>query len=115
MLGDLRDEPGPSAALRLAEVVLPAIAALIYGHGEAQRVGDTVPTLLALVLVAVGLLGERALGDVPRRLWWGSAVAYLLLLWLGALLFAPYLGLGAACAYATTTLYAAIERLRNRR
>jgi hypothetical protein len=115
MLGDLRDEPGPSAGLRVAEAALPALAALLYAHGEAQRLGDAVPTLLALVLVAIGGLAERALGGVPRRLWWGSAVAYLLLLWLGALLFAPYLGLGMACIYATATLYAAIERLRSRR
>ena len=99
-------------ALDLAAKLLPGIAAILYGFGATQVGGDRAAEILALVLVLLAVLGERALGAQPRRLWWGSAPAYLGCAWLGALVASPVAGLGLAAAYAAATLTAAIERLR---
>ena len=111
-LADLRDESAVKRWLHAAAGVLPAIGVLFYGHEAGQISGDGTPQVLAAGLVAFGVLGERALGSAPRRLWWGSAPAYLGLTWLGALVAAPAAGLGLAATYAGATLAAAIERLR---
>jgi hypothetical protein len=112
ILADLRDEAAPERALHIAANVLPAATALLYGYDAANVTGDTAPQILALGLVLLAILGERALGRAPRQLWWGSAPAYLALLWLGSLIASPVAGLGLAAIYAGTTLAAAIERLR---
>jgi hypothetical protein len=112
ILADLRDEAAPEHALHIAANVLPAATVLLYGYDAANVTGDTAPHILALGLVLLAILGERALGRAPRQLWWGSAPAYLALLWLGSLIASPVVGLGLAAVYAGTTLAAAIERLR---
>ena len=112
ILADLRDESASRRALDLAAKLLPGIAAILYGFGATQVGGDRAAEILALVLVLLAVLGERALGTQPRRLWWGSAPAYLGCAWLGALVASPVAGLGLAAAYAAATLTAAIERLR---
>jgi hypothetical protein len=112
ILADLRDESAAERWLHNAAGVLPAVAALLYGHQAGQISGDNTPRVLAITLVAFGVLGERALAGSPRHLWWGSAPAYLGLTWFGALVAAPAVGLGLAATYAGATLAAAIERLR---
>jgi hypothetical protein len=112
ILADLRDEAAPEHALHIAASVLPGATALLYGYDAANVTGDTAPQILALGLVLLAILGERALGRASRQLWWGSAPAYLALLWLGLLIASPVAGLGLAAIYAGTTLAAAIERLR---
>jgi hypothetical protein len=112
ILADLRDESASQRHLALAANLLPGLAVLLYGFGAAQFTGDRASEVLALGLVLVAVLGERALGAAPRRLWWGSAPAYLGLTWLGALVASPLAGLGLATTYAAATLAAAIERLR---
>lgn len=111
-LADLRDESSSLRMLDLATRVLPASAAILYGYGAARFSGDLAAEILAISLVVVAALGERALGARQRHLWWGSAPAYLGLVWLGALFAAPVAGLGLAATYAAATLTAAIERLR---
>ncbi|GAA0665873.1 hypothetical protein FHT00_000853 [Sphingomonas insulae] len=111
-LADLRDESASQRALDLAAQLLPALAVILYGFGATQYGGDRAAETLAIGLVLLAVLGERALGSRPRHLWWGSAPAYLGLTWLGAVFAAPVAGLGLAATYAAATLAAAIERLR---
>jgi len=112
VLADLRDESVAQRWLHAAAGVLPALAVLLYGHAATDVHGDAAPLVLAIGLVLLGVLGERARGLAPRRLWWGSAPAYLSLVWLGSLLSSPMAGLSLATVYAGSTLAAAIERLR---
>ena len=111
-LADLRDESASQRLLDLSAKLLPAGAAILYGFQATQFSGDRAAEILAIGLVLLAVLGERALGTRPRRLWWGSAPAYLGCTWLGALFAAPVAGLGLAAIYAAATLTAAIERLR---
>ena len=111
-LADLRDESASQRLLDLAVKLLPAGAAILYGVQATQFSGDRAAEILGIGLVLLAVLGERALGTRPRRLWWGSAPAYLGCTWLGALFAAPVTGLGLAAIYAAATLTAAIERLR---
>ncbi|WP_293877217.1 hypothetical protein [Sphingomonas sp. UBA978] len=111
-LADLRDESASQRLLDLAAKLLPAGAAILYGVQATQFSGDRAAEILGIGLVLLAVLGERALGTRPRRLWWGSAPAYLGCTWLGALFAAPVTGLGLAAIYAAATLTAAIERLR---
>ncbi len=114
ILADLRDEPAGERLLGAASAILPALAVLAYGHASASAAtgGDGTPQILAIVLVVFGVLGHRAAGREPRKLWWGSAPAYLALTLLGAVVAAPAAGLGLAACYACASLAAAIERLR---
>lgn len=112
ILADLRDESGSATWLARAAAILPALAVLAYGHDATQLSVDGSEQMLAIAGVVLAGLGERALGPAPRRMWWGSPPAYLLLVWLGALLSSPMLGLGLAATYAAATLAAGIERLR---
>lgn len=111
-LADLRDESASQRLLDLSAKLLPAGAAILYGFQATQFSGDRAAEMLGIGLVLLAVLGERALGTRPRRLWWGSAPAYLGCTWLGALFAAPVAGLGLAAIYAAATLTAAIERLR---
>lgn len=111
-LADLRDESASQRLLDLAAKLLPAGAAILYGFQATQFSGDRAAEILGIGLVLLAVLGERALGTRPRRLWWGSAPAYLGCTWLGALFAAPVAGLGLGAIYAAATLTAAIERLR---
>ena len=111
-LADLRDDPAVQRWLQILSGVLPALAVLLYGRAAGQQQADGAPEVLAIGLVLLGVLGERALGRRPRLTWWGSAPAYLTLVWLSAIVSAPLAGLGLASIYAGATLAAAIERLR---
>ena len=113
-LANLRDESASERWLHMTAGVLPGLAVLIYGRWAAEAQAESTPEVLALGLIVLAALGERALGDAPRRTWWGSAPAYLALVWAGALVSAPAAGLGLASGYAAITLAAAIERLRRR-
>ncbi|WP_271300567.1 hypothetical protein [Sphingomonas sp. CV7422] len=112
MLADLRDERSHARWIGIVAQAIPAIAVLLHGRAISEARADGAPELLAVGLVLLAALGERALGAAPRRPWWGSPPAYLLLAWLGAFVSAPVAGLGAATLYAAATLTAAIERLR---
>jgi len=111
-LADLRDEASVAGWLRMLAGGVPALAVLLYGRQVAQAQADGVPEVLAIGLVLLAVLCERALDGRSRRTWWGSPPAYLLLVWLSAIVSAPIAGLGAAALYAAATLTAAIERLR---
>ncbi len=111
-LADLRDDPGMARGLKVGASVLPALAVLTYGHDETVLMRDGVPLVLAIGLILVAAIGDRAVGAAPRKGWWGSTPAYLVPVWLGALVDAPLVALIAGCVYAVATAFAAIERLR---
>ena len=108
----LRDENAVGQALQRATLALPALAALLIGRAVDMADGGTSAEVIAVTLIAIGGLGERAAREDRRRRWWGSAPAYLALLAVAALAGMPTLGLGIAAVYATATLAAAIETLR---
>lgn len=111
-LADLRDEPGVARGLKTAATILPMLAVLAYGYDETRLMLDGVPMTLAIAFVLFAGIGERAIGRASRPTWWVSAPAYLLVVWLGALVEAPLVALGGGTVYAAATLTAAIERLR---
>ena len=111
-LSGLRDEPRVEWAGRTAGLGLPALAALSLGAAESGRAGNVAALAVALALVALAALAERAGPERMRRLWWGSAPAYLLVMLAATAVGWPLAGLAVAAGYATATLAAAIERLR---
>ncbi|MBB4153462.1 hypothetical protein GGQ80_001364 [Sphingomonas jinjuensis] len=112
VFAELRDEGESARPFRHAAAILPGLAALVYGHAAARVSSEGGPLLAAVALIVIAVLGERAIGKVPRRRWWGSPPAYLLPLLLGAAAAMPIAGLVLAGGYATATASAAIERLR---
>ena len=111
-LSGVRDEPGAERAGLAAGLAIPALAGLFLGAAESGRAGNFAALAIAMALVTLGILAERAGPERVRRLWWGSAPAYLLLVALATLAGWPLAGMAQAAAYATVTLAAAIERLR---
>lgn len=74
--------------------------------------GEDIGPVLALMLIILGILAERAGLYRFRRRWWASPPAYLLVLFPTAFLgLAPW-GLALASIYAIVTLASAIETLR---
>lgn len=111
-LSGVRDEPGVERALLAAGLALPGLAVLFLGTAESGRAGNLTALTVACALVAMAALAERAGPERVRRLWWGSAPAWLLLILAATLAGWPLSGMAAAAGYATLTLAAAIERLR---
>jgi len=89
-----------------------AAAILVFAFFVSGYAGDNTALAIGTATVALGGLAERAILERERRLWWGSPAAYLLVVALFALIGFPVFGLGVTAVYATTTLAAAIERLR---
>ena len=112
MLAGLRDDRAQERTAGLAATVLQALAVLLVGRGETVANGSGTPAMLAVFLVLLAALTERASKTDAPRWWWGSPTVYLLVVAIGSVLAVPTLGLGVAALYATVTLAAAIERLR---
>lgn len=89
-----------------------AVAILVFAFFVSGYAGDNTALAIGTATVALGGLAERAILERERRLWWGSPAAYLLVVAVFALIGFPVFGLGVTAVYATTTLAAAIERLR---
>lgn len=107
----LRDEASLARAANGLMLAVPAVAALMLGWEVDAEAGELAATVIAISAVIAGALGERAAGG-DRPPWWGGPPAYLSVLTLLTLLGQPTLGLVAAGLYATATLAAAIEHLR---
>ena len=112
-LSSLRDEASAERLQRVAAWGLPALAGLFLGAATSGASGDLTALAVAVMLVTLAVLAERAGPERLRRIWWGSPPAYLLIVTAGALLGWTATALGVAAAYATATLFAAIERLRH--
>ena len=112
VLSGLRDDE-PLARMQTHAIgAVCALAVLVFAFLQAGYSGDDSILVMAVAVVVIAALGERAIVERARRLWWGSAPAYLLIVALFAILGFPLFGLGIAGLYATLTLAAAIERLR---
>lgn len=110
-LAKLRDEDALARALAAGAMAIPAVATLLIGRVSDAPAADVIATILAVVLVGLAALGERA-AATRRRTWWGTPAAYLLIVVAGALAGAPTIAIALAAGYAGATLAAAIEALR---
>ncbi|MBJ6121269.1 hypothetical protein [Sphingomonas mollis] len=113
VLAMLRDEQRSARTQQVAMAALPAAAVLVLGlvmgNGDAAR---PVAPIVAVMLLFLGGLAERAIARPRRRPGWGSPPAYLLVITVAALLGWPLAGLGLATLYAAVTLAAVVETLR---
>ncbi len=112
VLSGLRDEAPMARAQTLAIGGAAALAVLVFAFLTSGQAGDNTALAIGVGLIAVGALGERAIVERARKLWWGSPSAYLTLVTLFAIIGMPVLGLGIAAIYATATLAAVVEGLR---
>ncbi len=112
VLSGLRDEAPMARAQTLAIGGVAALAVLVFAFLTSGQAGDNTALAIGVGLIAVGALGERAIVERARKLWWGSPSAYLILVTLFAIIGMPVLGLGIAAIYATATLAAVVEGLR---
>ncbi|WP_345864458.1 hypothetical protein [Sphingomonas qilianensis] len=110
----LRDEEPLAAFQRNAIPGMAALAALLLGHVTSTSDDTATGWTLGIAAVVAAALAERAAGPGAKRRWWGSPVAYLLIMLPLSIAGMPLIALAAAGAYATTTLAAAIEGLRDR-
>jgi hypothetical protein len=110
----LRDEEPLADFQNRAIPGLAALVALMLGHVTSGRDDTATGWTLAIALVVAAALIERAAGAGARRRWWGSPVAYLLILLPFVIADLPLIALAAAAIYATITLAAAIEGIRRK-
>lgn len=112
VLSWMRDEEDYARLQNVAIAGGSAIATVLLGRGIGVITGTATALVLALGLVTLAGLHERAAVGRPRRSWWGAPAAYPLLLtpfiWAG---YGVY-GLAIASGYAAVSLGAAIEALR---
>ena len=109
----LRDERALTRAMAVLIAGVPAFAALMLARAIDARTGELTGLVLAVTLISLGALGDRA-SMGPRPGWWGDPPAYLVLMTLGTIVGLPSIGLLGAVLYALVTLAAAIERMRVR-
>ncbi|MEG3175744.1 hypothetical protein U1872_05845 [Sphingomonas sp. RB3P16] len=106
----VRDEAGLARVAEHAGPALAAIASLLVGFGAAQPAG----AILAVALLIVATLLERAAAPSRQRRWWASPAAYPAVLLVLLVAGQPLLGLALAGLYAAATLSAAIEGFREK-
>jgi hypothetical protein len=104
----LRDETLEITVQRCGMLVTPALAAMLLGHGSAAG------WFAAASAIIAAALAERAGSAPTRRRWWASPIAYPILMLPILLWGQPLIALAAAGLYATATLSAAIETLREK-
>ncbi|WP_294236250.1 hypothetical protein [uncultured Sphingomonas sp.] len=112
-LAGLRDEQAMARAQSAAIAGLSAIAIAAMGWQYYRLAGQDIAPILALMLVILGILAERAGLYRFRRRWWASPPAYLLVLLPATMLGVGIGGLALAGVYAIVTLASAIETLRS--
>lgn len=111
-LARLRDEPVLAHTQLAAGALVPAIAALLLSWRLGGWPGDASAMVLAIGVVTLAGLSERAIRPKARLLGWGSPGAYLVIVLIGATLNGAIWGLAASAVYAAATLAMAIEALR---
>lgn len=110
----LRDEQAIARFQRGAAVSSAALAPLLLGLSISTAEGTGTGNFVALALVGVAGLVERGSNARIRKRWWGSPIAYPLLLAPFVIAGFPLTGLCAVTAYATVSLVAVIEALREK-
>ncbi|WP_260599331.1 hypothetical protein [Sphingomonas endolithica] len=113
----LRDEERLARFQNAAIPALAAACALLVGHVTSVQDATATGWTLGIALVVAAALAERASSGPrsrgrPKRWWWGSATAYLLVILPLAILGLPLIALAAAGSYAAVTLAAVIEGFR---
>ena len=93
---------------------LAGLAVLLLGGTLSHDSGTASGWLAAAGLLVAAALVERAAPARARPHWWGSPIAYLLLVTVLTLFSLPLAGLIAGAGYAAASLVAAVERLRDR-
>jgi hypothetical protein len=106
----VRDEGTVAHIACYATPAIVAVAAVLIGYGADRSAG----LILALALVIVAALLERAAGSAEVRRLWASPAAYPLVLLPLLALGQPLAALGVAALYATVTLAIAIEGFREK-
>lgn len=113
-LARLREEDGFAIGQEGAIAVLAAVGAILLGRGLTLASGTGTPLVVAIALVILAGLAERAALPRLRRRWWSTPAACLALLLPFSAIGRPAIGLVAGALYASVTLAAAIEALRRR-
>lgn len=111
---------GDDARARLQESAIQIVAAAMILVAGIALTLTTAPStafeptalVLALALIAFATIAERV--PVPKRAWYGSASAYLLLLAVPVAAGYALGGLAVVAAYAAATLAAAVEAIRTK-
>jgi hypothetical protein len=106
----LRGEDRLAVAQGWAIGGIAALAVLLLGRMASIEAMTATGWTLAIVLVATGVLLERA-ARKRRSRWWAGPPVYPLILLVFTAAGHPLIGLTAACLYAAASLAAAIERL----
>lgn len=114
VLAWMRDEQLQARLLRGAITGGAAATALMLGFANSVAEGTGTGITLASSLVVLSGLVERGGNDRIRRRWWGSPVAYPLILMPFYLWGYPQTGLALTAAYAALSLAAVIEALREK-
>ena len=112
VLSGLRDETGAAHAQTLAIGGVAALAVLAFAFLTSGQAGENTALAIGVGAVATAALGERAIVERARKLWWGSPSAYLAVVVPFAIAGLPVLGLGFVAIYAFATLAVVVERLR---
>jgi hypothetical protein len=112
VLSGLRDDAPVARAQTLAIGGVAGLALLVFAFLVSGYAGDNTALAIGVGGVAIGALGERAIVERARKLWWGSPSAYLAVVALLALVGLPMAGLAIAAIYAFATLTAVVEGLR---
>lgn len=114
VLAWMRDEQLQARLLRCAINGGAAATALMLGFANSVAEGTGTGITLASSLVVLSGLVERGGNDRIRRRWWGSPIAYPLILMPFYLWGYPQTGLALTAAYAALSLAAVIEALREK-
>ncbi|WP_380787405.1 hypothetical protein [Sphingomonas sp. R86521] len=112
VLSGLRDDAPVARAQTLAVAGVAGLSVLVLAFLVSDYAGDNTALAIGVAGVAAGALGERAIVERVRKLWWGSPSAYLAVVALFAVLGLPVVGLAIAAIYAAATLAAVVEGLR---
>ncbi|MBR0551383.1 hypothetical protein [Stakelama marina] len=112
LLSWLRGDDRPARWQEGATIILCGIAVLAAGADESLRSFTATAAVLAAVTVAVGTMVDRMPGR--KRVWYGSATAYLLLVTPFAVGGLTTIGLGVTAAYALLTMASSVEQVREK-
>lgn len=110
----MRDEQDASSVQRWASSGGAAASVLLLGWAITRAEGTATAIVLALALVFAAALIERGAHEDFRARWWGSPLAYPLVLLPFALAGQALIGLAVGAGYAAVSLAAVIEVLREK-
>lgn len=114
VLAWMRDDQQSARLQRAAIAGGSAAAVLLLGASIARAEGTATALVIAAALIVSAGLVERGTSDRIRRGWWSKPIAHPVILFPFVLIGLPLAGLALALAYATLSLAAVIEALREK-